>query len=98
MPDGLVVHHMDLYRLAAVEESAPLYMLDLPTVLETCCCLVEWPDRLGELPEPRLDVIIRAPDESARVLTADASRLDPTHPWVAAMASLEEEAGDSLLA
>ena len=51
-----------------------------------------------ELPEPRLDVIIRAPDESARVLTADASRLDPTHPWVAAMASLEEEAGDSLLA
>ena len=91
LPDGLVVHHMDLYRLAAVEASAPLYMLDLPNVLETCCCLLEWPDRLGELPEPRLDVVIRAPDDVARVVTVDAGPLGDSHPpWLAALGRLRD--------
>lgn len=35
---------MDLYRLRG---DTDLRILDIPKVLETCICLVEWPDRLG---------------------------------------------------
>lgn len=35
---------MDLYRLRG---GLDLHVLDIPSVLETCVCLVEWPDRLG---------------------------------------------------
>lgn len=35
---------MDLYRL---EGGADLRVLDIPNVLKTSVCLIEWPDRLG---------------------------------------------------
>lgn len=35
---------MDLYRLLG---GADLRVLDIPAVLETSVCLIEWPDRLG---------------------------------------------------
>lgn len=35
---------MDLYRL---QGGADLRVLDIPGVLETSVCLIEWPDRLG---------------------------------------------------
>lgn len=37
---------MDLYRLRGASD---LHVLDIPKVLETSVCLIEWPDRLGEL-------------------------------------------------
>lgn len=43
---------MDLYRLQGGRD---LRVLGIPNVLETCVCLVEWPDRLGaEKPASRL--------------------------------------------
>lgn len=46
------LHHMDLYRL---QGGADLRVLDIPGVLETSVCLIEWPDRLGAArPENRL--------------------------------------------
>lgn len=36
---------MDLYRL---QGGADLRVLDIPGVLETSVCLIEWPERLGE--------------------------------------------------
>ena len=92
LPEGLVVRHMDLYRLAAVEASAPVYMLDLPDALANACCLIEWPDRLGALPEPRLDVVIRAPGGGDRAVTFDSAPLGDAHPpWLAAIAALADE-------
>ena len=38
------LHHMDLYRLGG---DFDLGVLDIPRVLETSVCLIEWPDRLG---------------------------------------------------
>ncbi|CAM9766306.1 unnamed protein product, partial [Ascophyllum nodosum] len=40
----LTIHHMDLYRLC---DSRDLGVVDIPRVLETSICLIEWPDRLG---------------------------------------------------
>lgn len=46
------IHHVDLYRL---QGGVDLHVLDIPRVLETCVCLVEWPDRLGTaMPVDRL--------------------------------------------
>ncbi len=52
VPD-LRVHHLDLYRIADVEE---LEWLGLPDLLEgTSLLLVEWPERgAGALPQPDL--------------------------------------------
>ena len=41
--------HADLYRLSG---PADCEELGLPDAFETAICLVEWPDRLGELSPP----------------------------------------------
>ena len=66
--DDLEIHHMDLYRLSP---DADLSVLNLPDVLYTDICLMEWPDRLGSLiPENRLDVDIRIanPTDDSRIV------------------------------
>ncbi|CAM9109504.1 unnamed protein product [Choristocarpus tenellus] len=48
----LIIHHMDLYRLSGASD---LHILDIPEVLQSSICLIEWPCRLGSLlPETRL--------------------------------------------
>lgn len=50
------VHHLDLYRLnGSREELAPL---DLDNVFNGGIALVEWPERLVEIPVDRLDVTL----------------------------------------
>lgn len=52
------LHHMDLYRL---RRGFDRRMLDMPRVLETSVCLIEWPDRLGAAqPANRLGDKLRA--------------------------------------
>jgi len=97
--DGLIIHHMDLYRLQENmkenpnNKDTPLYMLGFPHVLHESSCLIEWPDRLPELPSKRIDVSIsecssdnehggrRKEFIHYRSLHIDASTLDPSHPW-----------------
>lgn len=78
LPGDLVVHHMDLYRLAGGEGDA--YVLDLDRTLAECCCLVEWPDRLQTQPAGALGVELRL-DDACRRVTVDASALAGDHPW-----------------
>ena len=92
LPGDLVVHHMDLYRLAG--DVGDAYVLDLDRTLAECCCLVEWPDRLETEPVA-LGVEIRL-DGACRRVTVDASALDGEHPWRAAMEELLLE-GEALL-
>jgi len=47
--DELEIWHADLYRLSGENE---VYELGLEAAFETDICLVEWPDRLGDLTPP----------------------------------------------
>ena len=44
--DGVEIWHSDLYRLGDPDEVFELGLID---AFETAICLIEWPDRLGEL-------------------------------------------------
>ena len=56
--DGMLIHHMDLYRLSGKEED--LQPLDIAHALKEYICLVEWPSRLGNMTPPkRLDITFR---------------------------------------
>lgn len=51
---ALEIWHADLYRLSDVTE---VYELGLEAAFDSAICLVEWPDRLGELvPENALSI------------------------------------------
>ena len=58
--------HTDLYRLSSLDE---LEELGLTEAFETAICLVEWPDRLGDLrPASAMSVELRqGADDDARV-------------------------------
>ena len=59
----LLVHHMDLYRLSGPKD---LGVLGIPDIFSSCVCLIEWPQRLGELvPQERLEVEIRVTGSAA---------------------------------
>ena len=61
-PDGILIHHMDLYRLRGEEDLGPLNM---DHVLKNCISLIEWPSRLGNrVPETRLDVTFSIREDS----------------------------------
>ncbi|ETV92864.1 YjeE family ATPase [Aphanomyces invadans] len=55
------LHHMDLYRLDRVT-STDAEALGLEDAFTNGTSIVEWPDRLQELPTPRLDVHITYTD------------------------------------
>jgi len=61
------IWHADLYRLTSTQEIEELGLID---AFETEICLIEWPDRLGDLtPENALTVCFSAGDaEEARLV------------------------------
>ena len=61
------IWHADLYRLTDTSEIEELGLVD---AFETAICLVEWPDRLGELtPRAALSLTLEAPaGDDSRVL------------------------------
>lgn len=63
------IWHADLYRLTSVQE---IEELGLTEAFETAICLVEWPDRLGELcPDGALSLSFEpSANEGARSVTA----------------------------
>lgn len=60
---GLEIWHADLYRLTSIDE---LVELGLDQAFEQAFCLIEWPDRMGDL----------APAGALRV-TLDPDQADP---------------------
>ncbi len=63
------IWHADLYRLTDPSETEELGLTD---AMEQAICLIEWPDRLGDLrPDDALDITLTATDvEDHRTLTA----------------------------
>lgn len=69
---GSEIWHADLYRLTHPDEVEELGLID---AFDTAICLVEWPDRLGELtPERSVRMTFRADDDDPdlRHLAIDA--------------------------
>jgi tRNA threonylcarbamoyladenosine biosynthesis protein TsaE len=66
---GSEIWHADLYRLSDPSEIEELGLTD---AMEHAICLIEWPDRLGDLrPDDALDITLTATDvEDHRTLTA----------------------------
>lgn len=62
--------HADLYRIGTVDE---IEELGLAEAFDTAICLVEWPDRLGDLrPENALNIWLKdGTSEDSRTLCAD---------------------------
>lgn len=56
----LEIWHADLYRLTSTSE---LHELGLEAAFETAFCIVEWPDRLGELAPDALRVTLNYGDD-----------------------------------
>ena len=79
--DPVEIWHADLYRLSAPDEVIELGLID---AFQTAICLVEWPDRLGQLAPQNALTLHFAPGaaEDDRILTftwtapAWANRLD----------------------
>ena len=61
--------HSDLYRVTSTQEIEELGLID---AFQDAICLVEWPDRLGELaPTDALSIkLSNGPDENSRTLCA----------------------------
>jgi tRNA threonylcarbamoyladenosine biosynthesis protein TsaE len=75
--------HSDLYRIASTHE---IEELGLAEAFETAICVVEWPDRLGEVaPEDALSLWLQpGADEDTRALTAtwaDPKWAERTQDW-----------------
>ncbi len=47
--------HFDLYRLKNPQEFA---FMGFDELFETHLCLIEWPEKLGELPQKRVDIFL----------------------------------------
>lgn len=79
--------HSDLYRLSHSDE---VIELGLPEAFETAICLVEWPDRLGDLaPETALSLAFElTEEEEARILTVNWTAPD----WAARLEGLADAA------
>ncbi|ROU03182.1 tRNA (adenosine(37)-N6)-threonylcarbamoyltransferase complex ATPase subunit type 1 TsaE [Histidinibacterium lentulum] len=74
-PRGTELWHADLYRLTGPDEAVEL---GLETAFDTAICLVEWPDRLGDLAPPEALGLTFAAGETAHLLT-----LAGPDPWPA---------------
>lgn len=84
-PDGLLVWHVDLYRL---EHPGELVELGLEEAFDTAVTIVEWPERAAEaLPAERLTVKLQPAGQGRRQI-----RLSGPEAWRARLAPVFTEA------
>jgi tRNA threonylcarbamoyladenosine biosynthesis protein TsaE len=78
-----VLWHVDLYRLSGPDD---IYELGLIDAFETAVCLVEWPDRLGNLkPENAIILTIKDKGETSRLFDFTFPDTDRGHMLAAVM-------------
>ena len=65
--EGNPIYHFDLYRINTPKEAFDMGAIDY--LYSGSLCLVEWPDRLGDLtPEDAVKVAIRENEDGSRTL------------------------------
>ncbi|RED12090.1 tRNA (adenosine(37)-N6)-threonylcarbamoyltransferase complex ATPase subunit type 1 TsaE [Pontivivens insulae] len=80
------IWHMDLYRLG---DSGELVELGLDDAMQDAICLIEWPERLGELrPERVLDITLIPHEDAADRRTMVVQAIGPA--WTQALKALED--------
>lgn len=82
------IWHADLYRLSHPDEAVEL---GLEEAFETAICLIEWPDRLGQLAPPDALRLTFAQTEGG---AARRVSLFGTGAWAARLAALEGPSND----
>ncbi len=66
--DDAELWHVDLYRLSSTQDALDLGLED---AFEDAICLIEWPDRLGDLaPKSALHLTFTATNETTRLVRA----------------------------
>jgi len=82
--------HVDLYRLSSPDDAIELGLDD---AVETAICLIEWPDRLGDLrPAFAIDLILTDAGGDCRTLSLSGPDTPQTHRILdAARAALQVE-------
>jgi tRNA threonylcarbamoyladenosine biosynthesis protein TsaE len=79
------IWHSDLYRLSHPDD---VFELGLTETFETAVCLVEWPDRLGDLvPKQSLTLGFSASD-AAELRTITVSYTDPRWDFLAGLVNV----------
>lgn len=79
---GIEIWHCDLYRLTHPDEA---FELGLDEAFETAICLIEWPDRLGDLaPQNALKLHFYALENGHSVT------LTPNADWTARLGNLND--------
>lgn len=61
---GPPIHHFDVYRL---EDTANIDRLDLPSSFKNAVTLIEWADKLQQLPENRVHLHVSLVDDATKV-------------------------------
>lgn len=84
------IWHADLYRLTHPDE---VEELGLAEAFDEAICLVEWPDRLGELAPAGALLLSFTPGAQAEVREVTASSDDPG--WAARLHAARDEAADA---
>lgn len=86
--DGLLIHHMDLYRLSGDERD--FVPLNLEHVFQECVSLIEWPSRLGSLlPPVHLDATLTISEERQHNTNDDEEDSDGDEEAAARILTLE---------
>ena len=68
-PNGMVLYHLDAYRLQNDTEAEDL---DLDLMLEEGCLVIEWPEKIiGVLPDKRLWITLEWLSEEKRHMTVN---------------------------
>ena len=85
---ALEIWHVDLYRLGGADEAPEL---GLDEAFDTALCLIEWPERLGDLaPDGALRLqFANGPQDDARQITLGA----PAPRWAGLLDSLRADFG-----
>jgi len=73
--DDAQIWHADLYRLGGPDDVIEIGLLD---AFDTAICLVEWPDRLGDLrPDDALDILLEPEGDGRRMTLSGPARWSP---------------------
>jgi tRNA A37 threonylcarbamoyladenosine biosynthesis protein TsaE len=87
------IYHLDLYRLSGSGQE--LLPLDLDNVFRNCISLIEWPSRLTEKPDNRLDVTLTIEPGAEMDDLESRSRIMKLEPfgerWLERLRFLEKE-------
>ncbi len=83
-PDGMAIHHYDLYRLPETEAEDEIIEIGLEESLSDALTLIEWPERLGYLtPKNRVEITLKhGHNENERIAEITSFGQSTNRKWI----------------